>query len=87
MVGAMKDLMARLRADPSPGTVRGPGSCSWVSLGAIIGLVVGLHVYAATAWAAMFELGVPAAVLGAAGGFLVGCSLTLARRRRRHGSA
>jgi hypothetical protein len=54
--------------------------------GAITGLVVGLHVHAATAWFAVFELGVPAAVAGAAVGFSLGCAMAVAGRPRRQGS-
>jgi len=39
-------------------------------LGAVAGLIVGLFVHPATAWFAAFELGLPAAILGA----LVGCA-------------
>ncbi len=39
-------------------------------LGAVAGLIVGLSVHPATAWFAAFELGLPAAILGA----LVGCA-------------
>jgi hypothetical protein len=55
--------------------------------GAIIGLVVGLHVYAATAWAAMFELGIPAVVAGGTIGLLLGCVIGVANRHGRHRSA
>ena len=39
------------------------------AVGGTVGLIVGLHVYAATAWFAVFELGIPTAVVGV----LAGC--------------
>jgi hypothetical protein len=83
----MREFLRDLREQPSP------GSCAIVAMmvaggvGAIIGLVVGLHVYAATAWFAMLELGIPAAVAGGAIGFLVGSVIALANQLRRHPSA
>lgn len=82
----MNDFMAQARADPSPGNCAFAGMVLAGVVGALIGLAVGLNVYAGTAWAAMLELGLPAAVAGAAIGFLVGCALTLAKRFRRHES-
>jgi hypothetical protein len=52
------------------------------ALGAIVGLVVGLFAYAPTAWAAMFEVGVPAFVLGALVGAISGAATTALRRIR-----
>lgn len=49
-------------------------------LGCVAGLVIGLFVYAPTAWAATFEVGVPAAILGAVLGLVVG-ALVLASTR------
>ena len=66
-----------------------PLRCTWTGMtlagtaGAIAGLVVGLHVYAATAWFAMFEVGVPAAIVGGAVGCLTGCIVDMANRHRR----
>lgn len=40
--------------------------------GGIVGLVVGLRTYVPTAWFAILELGVPAALLGAVLGLVVG---------------
>jgi hypothetical protein len=75
-----------LRAQPLPRSCALVGMILAGGAGAITGLVVGLHVYAATAWFAVFELGVPAAVAGAAVGFLLGCAVSVANRPRRHGS-
>lgn len=84
-IGEMKHLIAEIRTDPSPGNCAIAGMLLVGGLGAIVGLVIGLHVYAATAWAAMFELGIPALVTGAVSGSVVGACLAL-RRSRRHGS-
>ena len=40
--------------------------------GGIVGLAIGLRTYVPTAWAAVLEVGVPAALLGAALGLVVG---------------
>jgi hypothetical protein len=40
--------------------------------GGMFGLVIGLRTYVPTAWAAIFEVGVPAAILGAVLGLVVG---------------
>ena len=52
--------------------------------GGIAGLVVGLHVHRATAWAAVLEVGVPAGCLGFGVGLLSG-SLVRFRAARRDG--
>ncbi|MGH3495897.1 MAG: hypothetical protein ACRDP1_00320 [Nocardioidaceae bacterium] len=51
--------------------------------GAVVGLVIGLHAYAPTAWFAIIEVGLPAALCGAFAGLMVGWLLT-AWRRVRH---
>ena len=48
--------------------------------GGLLGLVIGLRAYPPTAWAAVFEVGAPAAFVGAALGLGVGA---LARAGRR----
>ncbi|MEI7778337.1 MAG: hypothetical protein WCJ42_02780 [Actinomycetes bacterium] len=50
-------------------------------VGGIVGLIVGLFVYVPTAVFAMFEIGIPGALVGGALGFLL-YSLTKAGRRR-----
>ena len=52
------------------------------AVGAIVGLIVGLFAYAPTAWAAMFEVGMPAFVLGALLGAISGAVATALRRVR-----
>lgn len=76
----MKGFVTKVRADPSPANCARAGVLIAGAVGMIIGLVIGLQVYAATAWAAMFELGVPAAVVGGVAGFLVGGALALVNR-------
>lgn len=46
------------------------GAASAGTVGAIVGLVVGLNVYAATAWFAAIEVGFPAALAGGLLGFV-----------------
>ena len=40
--------------------------------GGVVGLIIGLQAYAPTAWAAMFEIGLPAAFVGAVLGLGIG---------------
>ena len=40
--------------------------------GALVGLAIGLWTYVPTAWAAIFEVGLPAALLGAVLGLVIG---------------
>ena len=48
-----------------------------------MGLVLGLIAYPATAWFAVFEVGIPAGVVGAVVGALVGIVVVIFRRVRR----
>jgi hypothetical protein len=72
-----------------------PVLARWVSAGAIAagvaggiaGLVLGLLAYAPTAPFAIFELGLPAALAGAAVGLVGGMITITARRIRRHGAS
>lgn len=48
------------------------GSLAVGILGALVGLILGLRAYPATAWFAVFEVGVPAGVAGAVVGAVVG---------------
>ena len=59
------------------------GVCIAGSLGGIIGLLIGLHVYAPTAPVAMIELGLPAAVLGGIVGMAADLTVMVGRRTRR----
>ncbi|MGA8209318.1 MAG: hypothetical protein WB441_03125 [Nocardioidaceae bacterium] len=58
------------------------GGLALGAVGGAMGLVVGLHVHAPTAWAATFEIGAPAALLGAILGLAAGAVSLLVRRRR-----
>jgi hypothetical protein len=49
-------------------------------LGALAGLVLGLVAHPPTAWFAVLEVGVPAALLGALAGLMVGSATALLRR-------
>lgn len=53
--------------------------------GGIGGLIRGLQVHPATAWFAIFELGVPTAIVGGALGLCCGLLIVAIRRLRRHG--
>ena len=48
------------------------GSTAALIVGGLVGLVLGLRAYPATAWFAVFEVGVPAGICGAVLGALVG---------------
>ena len=52
----------------------------FATLGATLGFVVGLLANPATAWFAVIELGLPAAILGATLGLVVGLLMLLIRR-------
>ena len=52
-------------------------------LGALVGLILGLRAYPATAWFAVFEVGVPAGIAGAVVGALVGVIAIVVRRAIR----
>jgi len=54
------------------------------ALGGVVGLVIGLRTYAPTAWFAILEVGVPAALVGSTLGLIVGSVVRLVPRRRRH---
>lgn len=53
----------------------------WCGLaGGVVGLVTGLGVYPPTAWAAVLEIGIPAALLGFVAGLLAGAAMLLVKR-------
>ena len=51
------------------------------AVGGVVGLIVGLLAYPPTAWFAVFELGVPAAVLGGLVGLAAGGLAAFAKQR------
>lgn len=57
------------------------GAAGAFVVGGLVGLVLGLHAYAPTAWFAVLEVGVPAAICGAALGALVGLVATKVQDR------
>ena len=59
------------------------GLASASVLGGVVGLVLGLIAYPATAWFAVLEVGIPAGVVGAVVGALVGVVVVIFRRVRR----
>jgi MFS family permease len=58
------------------------GGAAGGALGGVVGLVIGLLVHPPTAWFAIFEVGLPAAVLGFLLGLVVGSVTHLVSRRR-----
>ena len=71
----LADLPLPLRASVAGALVLG-------ALGGVCGLVLGLSAYPPTAWFAVFEVGVPAALAGGVGGLVAGGLLWLARGTR-----
>ena len=60
------------------------GSLVLGTVGGVVGLALGLDAYPPTAWFAVVEVGVPAALVGGLLGLLAGFSMSrLARRRTR----
>jgi len=59
------------------------GALALGAAGAVVGLVLGLNANPGTAWAAILEVGLPAAVVGAVLGALVGAAVHLFEPRAR----
>lgn len=68
----MKQLRRALRELPVPLRHAVIGAVVLGVPGGIVGLVIGLRTYVPTAWAAILEVGVPAAFLGAVLGLVAG---------------
>lgn len=51
-------------------TAIGAGSLGFV--GGVVGLILGLRAYPPTAWFAIFEIGIPATIVGAIAGLVAG---------------
>ena len=81
----MATVLVEWRAIPSPPRWMATGAIVLGVLGGITGLIIGLIVYPPTAWAALFELGIPAAMAGTILGIAVDLVVLLSRRLRRGG--
>lgn len=75
--------VVELRGMPLPVRWIIVGAASMGVIGAIVGLVVGLIAYAPTAWFAVFELGVPAAIAGGILGLVAALVVAAARLIKR----
>jgi len=71
---------------PAPLRLAAIGGVLLGALGCTIGLVIGLDVYAGTAWAAAVEVGLPSAVLGVLLGLAAG-AVKVFLVRRQHSSS
>ena len=74
-------VMTSLRALPLILRWAAIGAFSAAVVGGVVGLVVGLVVHPATAWFAVFELGIPASILGGLLGLATGAMRTPSSRR------
>lgn len=83
---AVSAIAVRLRGLPLPARWAIVGATSAGVIGAIVGLVIGLRVYAPTAPFAVVELGLPAAIVGGALGLAAGVIVTVGRRIKRDGT-
>lgn len=79
----MSGFLAELRSKPIIERFATTGLLVGLAIGAVGGLVRGLEVRPATAWFAVFELGVPAAIVGALLGFVCGVAVSAGRWIRR----
>lgn len=77
-------FIASVRALPQPGRWAAFGAILAGIVGAITGLIIGLFVHPPTALFALFELGLPASILGGFVGLLLGSIVTVARRAFRN---
>jgi hypothetical protein len=76
-------ILAGLRRKPLVERWATVGAALGFVVGAIVGLIIGLNVYAATAWFALFELGIPAGIAGGLVGLIAGLIVTMGRRFKR----
>ena len=76
----MNTIAARLDGLPLPGRWAVIGAASVGMIGAVVGLVIGLIVYAPTALFAVLELGLPAAIVGGVIGLITGVIVIAGRR-------
>ena len=78
----LADIRSQVTAMPIVLRFTVVGAAAAFLLGALIGLIVGLIAYPPTAWFAIFELGVPAGILGAAVGAAAGIVTGRIRRMK-----
>jgi hypothetical protein len=78
----MAAIRGELRGMPLPVRWTVVGSASAGVIGAIVGLAAGLS-YPPTAWFAVFELGIPAAIAGGVVGLVAGLIVAAGRRFTR----
>lgn len=72
MRAKLVEVAAGVRVLPSPARQAIGGALILGLVGALAGLILGLIANPPTAWAAVLELGIPAAALGLIGGLIVG---------------
>ena len=81
---AVRRFLAETRTDvshlPLPLRVSISSALVLGALGGLCGLIVGLIAHPPTAWFAVLEVGLPAAVVGGVGGLVVGGLLWVARK-------
>ncbi|MGH2860888.1 MAG: hypothetical protein ACRDLT_05180 [Solirubrobacteraceae bacterium] len=82
----MRELLADIAAKPLIQRFVTIGVLTGSVVGGIVGLIRGLEVHPATAWFAVFELGVLVAIASGALGLGFGLLVTAARRIKRHGA-
>jgi hypothetical protein len=80
----VRHAVRELRELPLPLRLAAFGGAVFGVLGGIVGLVLGLRTYVPTAWAAVPEVGIPAAMVGAALGLVVGSFLRIRPHSRHH---
>jgi hypothetical protein len=78
---ALREL---LRVLPVPLRHAAIGAVVFGFVGGLVGLVIGLRTYVPTAWAAVFEVGLPAAVLGVALGLVIGSLICVCPHARHN---
>jgi hypothetical protein len=79
----MMSLRSQLTAMPLVPRFAVVGATAMGALGGLLGLILGLRAYPATAWFAVFEVGAPAAIGGGIVGALAGLVAVLVRKITR----
>ena len=77
----MRSARSQLASVPTVQRYAVVGSAVLGALGALVGLMLGLRAYPPTAWFAVIEVAVPAAVAGGLLGALAGLTVAAVRRR------